>query len=161
MSTERPNIVLIMTDQHALHAVGAYGAPVCRTPHIDSLAEDGIRLTRAYTPVCLCTPARASLLTGVYPHNHGAVYNTGSHLPMSEDRFAEDLQIYPDALRDAGYRTGYFGKWHAGIRKTAADAGFEGFGPRGYSNAYQSEEYTAYIERNGIPRPTPRLKAVP
>jgi len=60
----RPNILLIVTDQHALHAVSSYGAPICRTPHIDALAADGVRFTRAYTPCALCTPARASLLTG-------------------------------------------------------------------------------------------------
>jgi len=147
-----------MTDHHALHAVGTYGAPVCRTPRIDALARDGIRFDRAYTPVCLCTPARASLLTGVYPHNHGAVYNTECHLPMSEDRFAEGLEIYPDALRRAGYRTAYCGKWHAGIRKTAADAGFEGFGPRGYGNAYSTPEYADYIARNNIPRPAEHIQ---
>ena len=152
------NILLIMTDQHALHAVGAYGAPVCRTPNIDGLAEDGILFKKAYTPISLCTPARASLLTGVYPHNHGAVYNTGCHLPMHEDSFGENLEIYPDALLGADYRIGYCGKWHAGIRKTASDGGFEGFGPRGYGNAYSTEEYADYLMRRSIARPEPHIQ---
>ena len=77
---------------------------------------------------------------------------------MSEDCFAEDLPIYPDALREAGYRTAYWGKWHAGIRKTATDAGFEGYGPRGYGATYSTTEYAEYIQRHNIPRPSPHIQ---
>ena len=120
----KPNILFITTDQHALHAVGCYGAPLCRTPHIDGLAQHGVRFTRAYSPCALSAPARASLLCG----------------------------LYPDHLRRQGYRLGYSGKWHAGIRRTAHDAGFEGYGPRGYGNPRHDAEYQDYLRLKGIER---------
>lgn len=148
-----PNILLIMTDQHALHAISCYGAPICRTPHIDALARDGIRFTRAYTPCALCTPARASLLTGLYPHNHGALHNTGCHLPFDEERIGAGLETYPQRLSEAGYNLGYAGKWHAGIARTANDLGFEGFGPRDYGNVWDSQEYESYLRRRNLHKP--------
>ncbi|MCD6291092.1 MAG: sulfatase-like hydrolase/transferase [Anaerolineae bacterium] len=149
----RPNILLIMTDQHALHAISCYGASICKTPHIDALARDGIRFTRAYTPCALCTPARASLLTGLYPHNHGALYNTGCHLPFDEEQIGAGLEMYPQRLKEAGYNLGYVGKWHAGIARTANDVGFEGFGPRDYGNVWASQEYQEYLRNRNLSMP--------
>lgn len=143
MST--PNILFITTDQQALHAVGCYGAAVCRTPNIDALAADGVRFERAYTACGLCAPMRASLLSGLYPHRHGVVANCEVDRP--------DLAIYPDRLGEAGYRLGYSGKWHAGIRRTAGDAGFEGYGPRGYGTPRRDPEYAAYLDRRGLTMP--------
>ena len=96
-----PNVIVIMTDQHALHAVGCYGAPVCRTPNIDALARDGLRFNRAYTPTALCAPARASIFTGLLPHQHRIRHNEFSDRP--------DLEYFPRKVRDAGYRLGYAG----------------------------------------------------
>ena len=109
------NVVVLLTDQQALHSIGAYGSKICRTPNIDALANDGIRFTRAYTPCALCTPARASLLTGLYPHKHGAIHNTGTHLPFTPDLIGQGLSIYPSAMQESGYQLGYAGKWHSGI----------------------------------------------
>src|SRR5579883_278887 len=143
------NVLLIITDQHALHAVSCYGAPVCRTPHIDALAADGVRFTRAYTPCALCTPARASLLSGLYPHNHGAIFNVGDHLPFDEARIGHGTTIYPELLAARGYRLGYSGKWHAGLRRTASDAGFEGFSLPGYGSVRACAAYRAYLAAAG------------
>jgi arylsulfatase A-like enzyme len=148
-----PNIVLMMTDQQALHTVSCYGAPVCRTPNIDTLAADGIRFTRAYTPCALCTPARASLLTGLYPHNHGAIYNTRTHLPFDEEQIGSVLTMYPPLLARQGYQLGYAGKWHAGIANTAQDVGFEGYGPRDYGQVWRSQEFQEYLGRHGLTMP--------
>ena len=150
---EKPNILLIATDQHALHAVSCYGAPICRTPSIDSLASDGVRFTRAYTPCALCTPARASLLSGLYPHNHGVVYNTGYHLPFDERRIGQGIQMYPALLKAQGYRVGHAGKWHAGLAYTPKDAGFEGFGLRGYGDIWNAPEFREYLEHRGLVPP--------
>ena len=146
----RQNILFIVTDQHSLHAVSCYGRTVCRTPAIDSLAADGVRFARAYTPCALCTPARGSMLTGVYPHTHGAKYNTGTHQPFGEDRCGMDLPTYPQKLAAQGYRLGYFGKWHAGIAETCADVGFEGFGPRRYGRVSDCPDYEAYLADRGL-----------
>ncbi|MBE0695975.1 MAG: sulfatase-like hydrolase/transferase, partial [Anaerolineaceae bacterium] len=119
-----PNIVLLMTDQQALHAIGCYGASICKTPNIDALARDGIRFTESRSPCALCAPARASLFTGLYPHRHGIIGN------IEVDR--KDLTFFPDKLAEKGYSLGYSGKWHVGLARTAQDMGFVGFGPQGY-----------------------------
>ena len=133
--------------------MSCYGAPVCRTPHIDALAADSVRFTRAYTPCALCTPARASLLSGLYPHNHGALFNTGTLLPFDEERTGQGTELYPRRLEEQGYQLGYSGKWHAGLAPTAQSIGFQGFGPRGYGNVWNSPEYRSYLERRSLPLP--------
>ncbi len=100
----RPNVLIVFPDQWRRQAVGCYGDSVIRTPHIDRLAGEGVRFTRCYTPSPLCGPARASLLTGRYPFQLGIEQNS-VRLPFSCTTFAE-------RLRDAGYSTGYVGKWH-------------------------------------------------
>ncbi len=108
-----PNIVLIMTDQQALHAVGCYGAPLCRTPNIDALAARGVRFTQFYAPSSICSPSRAGLLTGRYPVRVGVAGNCGSKkdskgLPGEEVTIAE-------VFKRAGYATAHIGKWHLGF----------------------------------------------
>ena len=149
----RPNMLLIVTDQQALHSISCYGAPICRTPNIDALAHDGVRFTRAYTPCALCTPARGSLLTGVYPHTHGARHNSGCHLPFDEETIGRNLEMYPRRLHDRGYQLGYAGKWHAGLAETCQDVGFEGYGPRGYGRPSDSQLYAEYLRRHSLEKP--------
>ena len=72
------NILYLLTDQLRYDALSCNGAPVCRTPAIDGLAERGTNFTSAYSANALCTPARASILTGVYPHMHGQLANMGN-----------------------------------------------------------------------------------
>ena len=107
----KPNIVLLLSDQHRYDAVGCNGAPVCLTPAIDSVANVGMRFTRAYTPIALCTPARACLVTGLYSHNHGQLANMGNFNRVFDDRVL-DKQVYPRLLSASGYQVGYTGKWH-------------------------------------------------
>ena len=147
------NGVVLLTDQQALHSIGAYGSKICRTPNIDALANDGIRFTRAYTPCALCTPARASLLTGLYPHKHGAIHNTGTHLPFTPDLIGQGLSIYPSAMQESGYQLGYAGKWHSGIINSANDAGFSGYGPPDYGDCWSSTEFEQYLLSNKLRRP--------
>ncbi|MCH8294541.1 sulfatase-like hydrolase/transferase [Candidatus Poribacteria bacterium] len=76
MSNTRPNILVLMTDQQRFDTVSAYGInPICRTPHIDNLAQRGVRFENAFTPTAICSPARASFYTGLYPHKHGVTAN--------------------------------------------------------------------------------------
>lgn len=123
MPNKLPNILFLFADQHRYDAVGFNGAKICRTPAIDSIAEGGIRFTYAYTPVALCSPARASLLTGLYPHNHGQLANTGNFNSVFDAQVLEKPS-YPKLVQQAGYSTNYVGKWH--IRKEG-DTEFWGF----------------------------------
>lgn len=99
----KPNILLVLTDQHRHDAVG-YTNPVVQTPHLNALAAQSCVCTRAYTQSPQCQPSRASLLTGRYPTAHKVWWN-GIRLPVSERTIANYLQA-------AGYNTGYFGKAH-------------------------------------------------
>jgi uncharacterized sulfatase len=100
----QPNFVLIMTDTQATNVIGAYGHPELGTPNIDRLAKTGVTFDRAYTTCPLCTPARAGIFTGIYPHSAGAWTN---NLPLGDN-----VITMGQRFRDGGYRTAYVGKWH-------------------------------------------------
>ena len=102
---QQPNILLITTDQQRHDHLGAAGMPGIPTPHLDRLATEGIRFTRAYCPSPICTPARVSMLTGLYPSSHGA-YTIG----VTADPFPEPT--LPEVLGRSGYATSLFGKSH-------------------------------------------------
>jgi len=100
-----PNIVFIMSDDHAAHAISAYGSRLIKTPNIDRLAKEGMRFTNCFVTNSICTPSRAAILTGKYAHANGVpVFN---HIDNSQPM----LQKY---LQQAGYYTGVIGKWHLG-----------------------------------------------
>ncbi len=138
--TERPNILLIVTDQQRWDSLGCYGTPGVHTPNLDRLADAGRRYDRCYINGTICTPSRASLWTGKHLPGHG-VYALHDCLP-------EDEVLFPDRLRDAGYTTALFGKLHvSGILREAdrrhPHDGFDVYewasdpsGPWGLDNAY-------------------------
>lgn len=103
-SEQRPNILFIMADDHASHAISAYGSKINRTPNIDRLARDGMRLTNCFCTNSICTPSRAAILTGQYSHKNG-VYTLADPLDGSRNNVAKEL-------RRAGYQTAIVGKWH-------------------------------------------------
>ena len=106
MTDRRPNIVLILTDDHAAHAVGAYGSVVNTTPRIDEIARRGRRFDNCFATNSLCSPSRASILTGTYSHVNG-VTTLVTPIDASQPTFVS-------ALRASGYRTAMVGKWHMG-----------------------------------------------
>ena len=111
-AASRPNILFIMSDDHAAHAVSSYGSKVNQTPNIDRLARDGVRFANAFVANSICTPSRATLLTGVYSHLNGTpVFN----------RFDGSQPHVGPMLRNAGYHTGIVGKWHLGSDPTGFD----------------------------------------
>ena len=102
----RPNIVFVLVDDMRWDDLGAAGHPFIETPHMNRLASEGARFTNAFATTPLCSPSRASFLTGQYPHTNGIVDNTA--------RQSHNLPVFPLELQKAGYRTGFFGKWHMG-----------------------------------------------
>jgi N-acetylglucosamine-6-sulfatase len=101
-----PNIVFVLVDDMRWDDFRVAGHPFVETPHMDRLAREGVRFLNAFAATPLCSPSRASLLTGQYAHRHGIVDNTA--------RPSHDLPTFPRRLQEAGYRTGFFGKWHMG-----------------------------------------------
>lgn len=115
MARARPqhNVLLLLTDQWRHDALGCAGNPLAHTPHLDRLAEGAARFTCAFTPTPLCSPARASLLTGRWPHQTGVTDNFGVGATR-QGPLAREQRTWLEAARDAGFRVGYFGKWHLG-----------------------------------------------
>ena len=121
---KRPNIVLILTDQQRFDSLASNGNAICHTPATDRLAREGLSFQHAFTPTALCSPARASLLTGLYPHNHTMADLTNTRIPSVTD-LPEGVPSFGTLLSQAGYRTSYVGKWHCGRSKGPLDWGFD------------------------------------
>jgi arylsulfatase A len=111
---DRPNIVLIFTDDMGYGDVGAYGHPTIRTPHIDTLAAEGQRWTQFYTAASVCTPSRAGLLTGRLPIRYGMSGTRRVLFPDSSLGLPPEEITMAEALKARGYATGMVGKWHLG-----------------------------------------------
>lgn len=109
----RPNIIFILSDDHACQAIGSYGNRLIQTPHIDRLAREGIRFESAFVTNSICAPSRASILTGQYSHRHGVIDNS---VEMSSQQ-----ETFPVLFKKADYQTALIGKWHL----KANPAGFD------------------------------------
>lgn len=104
-TTKRPNIVIIISDDHAYQTISAYGSKLMQTPNIDRIAKDGVRFDKAYVTNSICGPSRAVILTGKYSHKNGFKDNESSIFNGDQDSFAKQLQ-------GGGYQTAWIGKWH-------------------------------------------------
>lgn len=160
---KKPNIILIISDDQGYNDIGVYGNNVIKTPHLDQLANDGVRLTNFYVTGSGCTPSRGSLLTGRYPQRNGTFelfrnnmvdyghqYTDYEYSVSPERILGTDLrEVYiPTPLKKAGYVSGYFGKWDLGQLKRylPLQRGFDEF----YGFANTGIDYYKH-ERYGVP----------
>ncbi len=144
------NFLFLMTDQHRVDTLGAYGNPHVSTPHLDRLAASGTRFDRWYTPTAICTPARASLLTGQAPFRHKVLANQERNVGYQEDLPA-DAFTFGLALKERGYNCGLLGKWHASTANTPADYGFDGPHLPGWHNPVDHPDYLDYLKEHDLP----------
>jgi len=160
----RPNVIVIFSDDAGYADFGAFGDPEMPTPHIDSIAANGVRFTQGYNAASVCSPSRAGLLTGRYPQRFGHEFNIprqpqpGANmddigLPLAESTIA-------DAMRTEGYATAAVGKWHLGLAPPfhPLNRGFDQFfgflyGSRSYFPLDDVSERGLILWRDGEPQP--------
>jgi arylsulfatase A-like enzyme len=144
----RPNVLFLLTDQER-YDLTEPGSPV-ETPNLDRLGEGGMRFRRAYTPISICSSARASLLTGLYPHNHGML-NNAHEADAIQPNLPPELPTFGERLSEAGYTNAYVGKWHVGRDQGPGDFGFEYRGGADrHHDADLAGDFEGYREKLGV-----------
>ncbi|NJN81897.1 MAG: cytochrome P450, partial [Caldilineaceae bacterium] len=163
---QRPNILMIVADQQRRDTIGAYGSAIVRTPAIDRLAGEGMTFDNAFTPCGLCSPTRASMLTGVYPHKHEVLTNIQFH-PV-RNQLQPEADILASGLAEQGYRLGYVGKWHVNLEKDPTAFGFEQYvSPKDYATyrrqlrIAEPPEARNYVQLVTATDPIPSEQALP
>lgn len=134
---DRPNIIIIFTDDMGYGDIGVYGHPTIRTPNLDRMAEEGMKFTQFYTAASVCTPSRAGLLTGRLPVRNGMMSREFRVLfPFSAKGLPPEEITIAEALKEAGYTTAAVGKWHLGHEAPylPTDNGFDSYYGIPYSN---------------------------
>jgi N-acetylglucosamine-6-sulfatase len=129
----RPNVLLILCDDLRWDTLGCAGHPHVKTPHIDRLAAEGVRFRNAFCTTSLCSPSRASILSGLYAHTHRVLNNF--------TEFPERLPSFPRRLQEGGYETGYIGKWHMGEENDEKRPGFDFFATHKGQGKYFGTEF--------------------
>ena len=141
----RPNIIFILTDDQRYDALGFLNEDI-RTPNMDRLAREGVHFRNAFVTTSLCSPSRASILTGLYAHAHGVVDNLKRSL-------AADIVFFPQDLQAAGYETAYIGKWHMGLHSDEKQPGFDYWVSfAGQGDYLPDDESVLNVDGNRIPQ---------
>src|SRR5690606_860303 len=131
-SSDLPNVVVILTDDQRWDALSVNGNPHLKTPNIDKLAAEGVNFKNYFCTTSLCSPSRASILSGLYAHAHGVVNNF--------TEYPKDLKAFPGVLQSIGYETAYIGKWHMGEQNDMPRPGFDFFVThKGQGNYFDTE----------------------
>ena len=162
-SRRRPDVILVLTDQQRADAFGAAGAADLRTPVMDRLAREGVVFTRAFTATPQCSPSRAALMTGRYPHRTGVMGNTvdgeGKGPPPAgmSGPLDRSLPTLGRLFAAAGYETAYFGKWHLG--GSPGDYGFQTHDSKVHDPTLASR-VVAYLRTRAAPEKRPLLLIV-
>lgn len=145
VQAQKPNIIVILTDDMGYGDIGCYGGNFAPTPNLDKMASEGIRFTQYYSAAPICSPSRVGLLTGMAP----ASWNITSFLhEKAENKKCEQADFLSSSaptiartLKTAGYATGHFGKWHMGGGRDVTNApGFEAYGFDEHSSTYESPD---------------------
>ncbi|ELZ20521.1 sulfatase [Haloterrigena salina JCM 13891] len=149
MADSRPNVLFVLTDQERYDCTAPEGPPV-ETPAMDRLSSEGMRFSRACTPISICTSARASLMTGLFPHGHGML-NNSHEADAIRPNLPTDLPTFSEELTDSGYDCSYTGKWHVGRDQTPEDFGFSYLGGSDKHHDDIDEAFREYREERGVP----------
>lgn len=139
-----PNVLLILCDDLRWNALGCMGHPHVKTPNIDRLAAEGVVFENAFCTTSLCSPSRASILSGLYAHAHGVTNNFTD--------YPTQLASFPKQLQTAGYETAYIGKWHMGENNDDPRPGFDWFVTHKGQGKYFDTEFNFHgKERKVVP----------
>ena len=149
MVESRPNVLFVLTDQERYDCTEP-GASPPETPTFDRLSEEGMRFERAYTPISICTSARASLLTGQFPHGHGMLNNCHEEDAIRAN-LPPDIPTFSEALSESGYDLTYTGKWHVGRDGVPEDVGFRYLGGSDTHHDDIDEAFRQYRAEMGLP----------
>jgi N-acetylglucosamine-6-sulfatase len=133
LAAVRPNVVLIITDDQRWDAMSCAGNPYLKTPNIDRIANEGVRFKNTFCTTALCSPSRASMLSGLYAHSHGVVNNF--------TEFPTNLASFPKRLQEIGYTTAYIGKWHMGEDNDEKRVGFDYWASHKGQGKYYGTEF--------------------
>lgn len=140
---QRPNVVFIITDDQRWDCMSCAGHPFLKTPNMDRLAAEGARFVNAFVTTSLCSPSRASFLSGLYAHTHGVLNNFTD--------FPRDLPSFPRRLKELGYHTAYIGKWHMGEDDDSPRPGFDYWVSHRGQGVYEDNEFNINGKRAVIP----------
>jgi N-acetylglucosamine-6-sulfatase len=140
---QHPNILFILCDDIRWDHLGCAGHPNIKTPNIDRLAHEGVHFRNMFCTTSLCSPSRASILSGLYGHSHGVQNNF--------TEFPNDLPSFPKRLHETGYETGYIGKWHMGEDNDEKRPGFDYWVSHKGQGKYFDTEFNVDGERKVIP----------
>src|SRR5438270_483054 len=140
---KRPNVVFVLTDDQRSDTISLNERSVVKTPNIDRLGNEGVYFRNAFCTTSLCSPSRASILSGLYAHSHCVLDNF--------TEYPNDLPSFPRALHDAGYATGYIGKYHMGEENDEKRPGFDYFVTHKGQGKYWDTEFNVDGERKVLP----------
>ena len=148
MMKDRQNIVIIISDQQRWDSLGCNGNDFVKTPYLDEFSKEALNFKNSFTPFPVCTPARATMWTGVYPHAHGLIHNRYGIDDVINYESKIPTTVF-EMLQNAGYTTAYFGKWHLGEKNSGRFDIWEGFNSHGGhwidgKQSFQGGKYKSY-----------------